>query len=197
MKRNETPTMSKIRSKQSSYNEKAKLVLDLDETLVHSTPRRSTSHESSHDFVVDVCVHSKRVPFYVKCRPYLSAFLRHMAKLYEITVFTASRRAYADQILDRIDPHGETVSRRFYRRDCSLTMNGFGKNLSRVCRSRLRLVQIDDTPSCIVPDNGILISKWTNDPNDTALRDLVPLLEILACIDDVRPILSRRTISSG
>ncbi len=60
------------------------LVLDLDETLI-SYDLQSKSYE---------------------CRPYLSRFLKNVSKSWELVVFTASIKDYADKILDEIDPHG-------------------------------------------------------------------------------------------
>lgn len=36
-------------------------------------------------------------------RPYCHEFLRQMAKLYEIVVFTAADQSYADEVIDALD----------------------------------------------------------------------------------------------
>lgn len=41
-----------------------------------------------------------------------------MAELYEIVVFTAGTKDYADQILDFIDPEKSYFKKRLYRNDC-------------------------------------------------------------------------------
>lgn len=41
-------------------------------------------------------------------------------------------------------------------------------------------------------DNGILIDGWVEDKRDTALLDLLPFLDALRFVDDVRSILSLR-----
>ena len=174
--------------------DKPTLVLDLDETLVHSSPTLGST--SQYDFVVHVFIDSVGhfVPFFVRCRPYLSLFLARMSRLYEIVVFTASRKKYADKVIDRIDRFG-AVSRRFYRDSCTqLHSNKFAKNLRCVRRDGGRIVLVDNSEASFHfnQDNGILISGWTDDRSDSALLDLIPLLEVLSQSSDVRGLLSRR-----
>jgi TFIIF-interacting CTD phosphatase-like protein len=38
--------------------------------------------------------------------------------MYEIIVFTAGQKDYADPILDYIDPHKKIFKKRLYRTDC-------------------------------------------------------------------------------
>jgi len=41
---------------------------------------------------------------YVLKRPGVDMFLRRLAKLYELVIFTASLSKYADVIMDKLDP---------------------------------------------------------------------------------------------
>ena len=59
------------------------LVLDLDETLVNYC-------DKIRDF---------------QPRPYARKFLKHMSKSWEIIVFTAGLKDYADRIIDVLDPN--------------------------------------------------------------------------------------------
>ena len=46
--------------------------------------------------------------------------------------------------------------------------------------------------SCdLPPDNAIPIKSWFNDPSDTALLNLLPILDALRFVSDVRSVLSR------
>jgi RNA polymerase II subunit A small phosphatase-like protein len=47
----------------------------------------------------------------------VDAFLFEMSKYYEIVVFTAGQKKYADTILNKIDPKG-WISHRLYREHC-------------------------------------------------------------------------------
>ena len=49
------------------------------------------------DFEVDI---EEGVKGYITIRPYALSFLRKMSEIYEIMVFTASEKSYADAILD-------------------------------------------------------------------------------------------------
>ena len=42
-----------------------------------------------------------------------------------------------------------------------------------------------------IPDNAIPIKSWFNDPSDTALLNLLPVLDALRFVSDVRSVLLR------
>ena len=52
--------------------------------------------------------------YYVFKRPYLEQFLEKLSMMGEVHIFTASTKAYADPIIDEIDPHGY-ITGRYYR----------------------------------------------------------------------------------
>jgi CTD small phosphatase-like protein 2 len=45
----------------------------------------------------------------VKKRPHMEYFLKQVAKQFEVVVFTASHRSYAEKLLNLIDPQRELV----------------------------------------------------------------------------------------
>ncbi len=53
------------------------------------------------------------------------------------------------------------------------------------------MIIIDNAPYSYIfqPDNAIPITSWFNDPNDRQLLELLPLLNSLVPVDDVRTIL--------
>lgn len=53
--------------------------------------------------------------FHVAVRPHLEEFLAHVSGWYEVCIFTAGQRGYADAVINRIDPKGY-ISRRYYRK---------------------------------------------------------------------------------
>ncbi len=57
-----------------------------------------------------------------------------------------------------------------------------------------RVLLVDNSPICYAlnADNGIPIETWISDPNDEALLDLLPFLDCLRFVSDVRSILSLR-----
>jgi len=89
---------------------------------------------------------------------------------YDVVIFTASVRDYADKVVDRVDSMG-VVSARFYRDSCRVVRNPGEparhiKDISivREDRNLSKVVLIDNTEFCFFlnPDNGILIKSWFN-----------------------------------
>ena len=76
------------------------LVLDLDETLVHS----SFKPIMDPDFIIPVEIEGRIVDVYVLKRPLMDEFLAAVGQMYEVVVFTASLSKYADPLLDLLDP---------------------------------------------------------------------------------------------
>jgi len=87
------------------------LVLDLDETLIHSTSRGSRNH----DHVIEVLVDRHVCLYYIFKRPHVDFFLEKVSQWYEVVIFTASMAEYADPVVDFLDPDGKLFSRRFFR----------------------------------------------------------------------------------
>ena len=67
------------------------LVLDLDETLVHSSFRPIPNP----DFVIPVEIEGKVVDVYVLKRPHMDHFMAEVGGRFEVVVFTASLSKYA------------------------------------------------------------------------------------------------------
>lgn len=146
------------------------LVIDLDDTLVHSSYSRSTGWR-------------------VAKRPGAEAFLAYLCSFYEIVVFTSKLNMYADPILNSLDPNGY-ISHRLYRAETKFEKGVYVKDLSVLNRDLDRVVVIDhDMKNCKYHrDNAIEVSLWNGDATDTVLLDLMPFLETLAKEDvaDVR-----------
>jgi RNA polymerase II subunit A small phosphatase-like protein len=79
------------------------LVLDLDETLVHSSFKPPTGVEPPADIVLPVDIEGRVCNVFVLARPGCVRFLNEMNKYYEVVIFTASLSKYADPLMDIID----------------------------------------------------------------------------------------------
>ncbi|WVR00281.1 hypothetical protein IAU59_007424 [Kwoniella sp. CBS 9459] len=165
------------------------LVLDLDETLLHS----SFKSLPSADYIVPVEIESQIHNVYVIKRPGVDHFLKEMGKIYEIVVFTASLSKYADPVLDMLDTH-RVVTHRLFRESCYNHKGNYVKDLSQLGRSIDTSIIIDNSPASYIfhPNNAVPVSTWFNDPHDTELTDLCPFLADLATVDDVRGVLDGR-----
>ncbi|TVT98702.1 hypothetical protein EJB05_55973 [Eragrostis curvula] len=184
---------AELDSKATSVSEdlrtrKVTLVLDLDETLVHST----MEHCDDADFTFPVFFDMKEHMVYVKKRPHVHAFLEKMAQMFEVVIFTASQSIYADQLLDMLDPEKKLFTKRFFRESCVFTDSSYTKDLTVLGIDLAKVAIIDNTPQVfqLQVNNGIPIESWYNDPSDEALPQLIPFLETLAVADDVRPIIA-------
>ncbi|KAL0956270.1 hypothetical protein HGRIS_002428 [Hohenbuehelia grisea] len=162
------------------------LVLDLDETLVHS----SFKSVQQADYVVPVEIEYHWHNVYVIKRPGVDNFLKKMGEIYEVVVFTASLSKYADPVLDKLDIH-QVVTHRLFRESCYNHRGNYVKDLSQLGRPIGDTIILDNSPASYIfhPNNAVPVSSWFNDPHDTELTDLVPFLTDLATVDDVRGVL--------
>ncbi|KAI9207592.1 NLI interacting factor-like phosphatase-domain-containing protein [Polychytrium aggregatum] len=170
--------------------QKKTLVLDLDETLIHSTSRGSRNHDHMIEVLVDrhVCL------YYVYKRPHADYFLRKVSEWYKVVIFTASMPEYADPVIDWLDSSRTLISRRYFRQSCTPRNGTYVKNLSLVDPDLSQVILVDNSLAAFAmnEDNGIPIESWMNNPNDEALLDLLPFLDALRFTHDVRSVLSLR-----
>ena len=153
---------------------KKTLVLDLDETLVHS----SFEYLPDADLTLPVEVQGITQEVYVRKRPGLDDFLEFVGKHYEVGVFTASVIKYADAVLDNIDPQ-RVVKWRLFRESCSQTSEGFYvKDLGCLGRRLENTIIIDNSPHSYLfhPENAIGIKSFVDDKSDNHLIELIPFL---------------------
>ena len=142
------------------------LVLDLDETLI--------------SFKIDEKDESKGI---LRYRPGLDIFLSKVSKYYELIIFTAATKEYADPILDEIEINQFYFDYRLYREHTIVFNNDFVKDLSRLGRDLSKVIIVDNMPQNfrLQKENGIFIKTfWGDDIYDTALFDLGNILEKIA-----------------
>nr|POF17136.1 putative phosphatase psr2 [Quercus suber] len=153
------------------------LVLDLDETLVHSSFK--ILHQA--DFTIPVEIEGQYHNVYVIKRPGVDAFLKRVGELYEVVVFTASVSKYGDPLLDQLDIH-HVVHHRLFRESCYNHQGNYVKDLSQVGRDLRETIIIDNSPTSYIfhPQHAVPISSWFSDAHDNELLDLIPVLEDLA-----------------
>jgi len=176
--------------KQTRSSQKKTLVLDLDETLVHSR----LDDECSSDFQFDLVFNNQKYIVSVLQRPYLKEFMLRVTELFEVVIFTASQQVYAEKLLDIIDPENKLIKHRIYRDSCVVVEGNYLKDLSVLGRDLSQTVIVDNSPQAFAfqIENGIPIQSWYDCPEDDNLMRLIPFLEKLAAAEYVRPIVNQK-----
>jgi len=167
----------------SSHEGKKCLVLDLDETLVHSSFRVVPDV----DFIIPVQVDSTVHSVYVAKRPFVDTFLTEMAQHYEIVVYTASLNKYADPLLDLLDPNG-VIAHRLFREHCVYHDGHYVKDLGLLNRPLHSTIIVDNSPNSYLfhPENAIDCSSFIDDPRDDELVIIGDFLKGVKHVQDVR-----------
>ena len=169
--------------KSQEFANKKTLILDLDETLVHS----SFTPFEKNDIVLNVDFEGVMYNIYVLVRPDAELFIKTVAKFFEVVIFTASISKYASPLLDILDK-GKNIKHRLYRDHCTFINGIYIKDLKKCNRSLKDLIIVDNSPIAYTfdSDNGLPIKTWIEDPDDKELMKIVPILEFLSKTNDVR-----------
>ena len=143
----------------------------MDETLVHT---RSATKPSHGNYI--------RVPYegedmYVEKRPFLFEFLEAVNQIFDVWVYTAGNKKYADAVLNSVDPKGKLIQRRFYRDTCRKADGVFYKDLKhlkKVSKVNADMILVDDNKVSIGHNYpfAIQIEEFEGRQQDSALIDL-------------------------
>ena len=159
------------------------LVLDLDETLVHSVFKPVPNP----DYVLPVEVEGVVHYVYVCKRPGCDIFLEQLGKIYEIVIFTASLTKYADPLLDKLDT-ANTIRSRLFREACVYHEGNFVKDLSLLGRDARSTIIVDNSPASYLfqPENALACDTFIDDQSDRELYVLLEFLEEIRNAPDLR-----------
>ena len=174
------------------HNYKYTLVLDMDETLIHFLYQNKTNNNIFNFNMMEQNDLSKVGMFLL--RPYAKYFIEKLKDLYEIIIFTNGTKIYCDKIIDLIDPKRENIKYRLYRSHSINKDNDiYLKDLSLLGRDLSKIIIIDDLKKNykLQEDNGLPITSWMGNLNDTELKDLIPVLRriVIDEVEDTRKII--------
>jgi len=157
----------------NSMNKKT-LILDLDETLIHCDNKYIYQN---HDQYLTINNENNEIEeFPIFLRPGLKDFLSFASKHFEVGLFTAASKVYADTIIDFIDPDKEFFSFKLYRCSCINIKSSVNiKPLSLIENRNLDDIIIVDNnilSFCANISNGYLIPSFFSNKEDKELIKL-------------------------
>jgi len=189
---------------------KLTVVLDIDETLVHTYFSEQVKAKVKYNAETgsaepDTVLHSDFFQINIEnCvanvykRPNLDWFLKEASKKFELITFTAGIEDYGRQVLKGIDSEKSFITHSLFRHNCSNCYQGFSqlftKDLNILNRPLNRTVLVDNNPICFVlqPENGIPIRSYYAEAEDSDLKYLMSMLDLLSKEPDVRPLLRQK-----
>lgn len=138
------------------------LVLDLNETLLYSDWKRDRGWRTFK-------------------RPGVDAFLEHMAKFYEIVVYSDQLNMYVDPVCERLDTN-HCIRYRLSRGATKYQDGKHYRDLSKLNRDPAKILYVSGHAfeSSLQPENCVPIKPYKLEPDDTTLLDLIPFLEYVA-----------------
>ena len=157
------PSYSAHNSHRPSHLAQKTLVIDLDETLIHSLAkggRMSSGHMVEVKLNTTVGLNGATlgpqhpILYYVHKRPHCDDFLRKVCKWYNLVVFTASVQEYADPVIDWLEQERKYFSARYYRQHCTFRNGAYIKDLSSVEPDLSKVMILDNSPLSYIFHEG-------------------------------------------
>ena len=145
----EEVNFKKITLKKKTQKEKL-IIFDLDETLTHCTLNDSPDQWENSEIIITIPGKKQKAPINI----WKSAWecLREAGKHFEVVVFTASVKDYADAILDFLDPEDSLIHHRFYRDSCIQRVFPQGE---KFYVKDLRIFENFDLKDIVIVDNAV------------------------------------------
>lgn len=191
-KSNNMPTLSSSQIEKLLEFDRSKkiLLLDLDETLIHSDLEGCYSQCDAEVEIYYEEEESTIIKFNI--RPYLKEFLEFASENFNIILFTAGIQSYADPIIEFLDPHNKYFNLRVYRESCLEYCKFFIKDLNIFTTFGTKdMILVDNCIFSFAKNlrNGILVTSFYDNKDDSELLDVMTYLEErLINVKDVREI---------
>jgi len=174
-------------------NNKQILFIDLDETLIHSDIYDKKSFIiNNYDKILKFKYENLYYYIGINFRKNLNFFLKKVSKYFNLILFTASYKEYADVIIDYIDPENNIFKKRFYKESCiNLDDNINIKDLNIFNDIDLkRSIILDNNiySFCNNLNNGILINSFFEGEDDDLINIYYYLDNYIKNSEDVRKV---------
>lgn len=162
------------------------LLLDLDETLIHSTTKKLNNKET---FLFE--------NYFVYTRPHLNWFLNEISNHFRIGIWSAADELYVSTIVEQILPKDFKLEIMWGQNWCNYKLNGetntyvYEKDVNNLTKLNFKLNEIllvDDSlyNTNLNKENAFLIKPFFGDTNDQELKTLFDYLLTLRDLEDIR-----------
>ena len=191
------------------------LLLDLDETLIHADFEEEFSNEK-YDTIIkfkeklenkkiekngnestgECSLESEEDKIHsvgIFIRNGVKHFLEEVNKYFDVGIFTASVKEYADAVISFLDPENKLIKFRLYKNNCINFNDSFYIKDLRIFKNidLKNIVLIDNSMYSFSNqiNNGILINSFFNDKNDIDLYNALEyLINFILPAEDIREI---------
>ena len=175
------------------------LVIDLDETLIHTSFKKISNSELRIKFNPELS-NKKFIEAYIRIRPGVTEFLSQLSNYYDLYIYSSSSKNYLNRIIKYVDKKN-LIKKCYCRDDCITYVENTGqdfnepdviykyvKDLTIINKDLRNIVFIDNdiTNFTLQERNGIPIKSFYDDYDDIELYKLIPILKNLSGFHDVR-----------
>jgi CTD small phosphatase-like protein 2 len=119
--------------------------------------------------------------------------LKEVNKYFDVGIFTASVKEYADAVISFLDPENKLIKYKLYRNNCINFNDSFMIKDLRIFKNvdLSKIILLDNSMYSFATqiNNGILINSFFNDKNDTELNNALEyLISYIVPAEDVREV---------
>lgn len=164
-------------------------IFDLDETLVHCELKNISKAEK---IITIKLPNGNKARVGLNIRPHIVPALEQIKKDYNMIIFTASDKSYADSVVNYIDPFGNYFKYRLYRNNCVKLVTESGpvyikdlRIIQNVPLSNMVLIDNSVLSFAFHLDNGIPILPFYSNKDDNEMESLKNYLTKLLKYDNM------------
>ena len=202
-------------------SQKKILLLDLDETLIHADFDEEFAENKSikYDKIIKFSSKNEKNTNFRECfededkieeekieedeeivhsvgifvRNGVNEFLNEVSKHFDVGIFTASVKEYADAVISFLDPENKLIKFRLYRNNCINFNDAFSVKDLRIFKGvdLKNIILIDNSMYSFSAQikNGVLINSFYYDKKDTELYNVLGyLINFILPADDIREV---------